>query len=523
MSAKCFFPGCKEEVVLSCSCKSEKIFTCVSHIKKHNEEPGKHILEDPYLKIKSEEFEELIKKIQDRISILSSLKNDLLSQFKKFLSVIFINQNKILKKITDEVNYGINVLVNLLKSPNRQIAQYWNNNLRKYEYAWDSNYKINIKEINDIIELVSLSVEEILIKQPKQRRIGIYNDKNNSKEFFVSEEIITTKPQIIESFKQTTMIETVHLKKIASEESSLIIQDAEIFSKLWSEYEQKTNCNLPKKYFNLNSNHIENIEDVPIYSHVTSHFRTTILKGVYQDNQVAIKTKQPISWAADLSKIFNEIDMYTELSDQAGADNWFIKYYGTCASNNQIYMIIKYSDKNLMAFINDLKAKKTYLSETILINMYRSGINSFTQMANKGIFHRDIKPQNLLVENPYNIKIIDFSISLKINSKDIEDYSIAGSSEYSAPEMQVLLDSNELRGQYNLQKADIFSLGLIFLQIMTLCDISSFNRIDQNSRLIEFISSEVPYEWAKNLLLTMLNIDPRQRMLFFLLKKFIPE
>ena len=144
-----------------------------------------------------------------------------------------------------------------------------------------------------------------MIKQPKQRQIGIYNDENNCKEFFVSEEIITTKPQIIQdvyygnnTFKQSTVIETTHLKRITSdsfEESSLTMQDTEIFPKLLCKFEKKMNCNLSEKYFNLNSSDIENIENILIYSHTGVHLSTTVLKGVYQDKQVAIKTKQPIS------------------------------------------------------------------------------------------------------------------------------------------------------------------------------------------------------------------------------------
>ena len=186
-------------------------------------------------------------------------------------------------------------------------------------------------------------------------------------------------------------------------------------------------------------------------------------------------------------------------------------------------MVMEYSDKNLLTLMNNLKANHTYLSEIMLTHIFRGGIVSFKRMAKMGIFHRNIKPENLLVAKPNWIRIIDFSNSLRINSNHIEDYSIAGLSAYSAPEIQALLYSNESHGQYNLEKADIFSLGLVFLQIITLCDISSFNTIDSNSRLIAFINTIVLYEWAKKLLLTMLNIDPQRRMAFSELKQFIPN
>ena len=78
----------------------------------------------------------------------------------------------------------------------------------------------------------------------------------------------------------------------------------------------------------------------------------------------------------------------------------------------------------------------------------------------KGIIHRDVKSQNVLIKPDGTIKLSDFGIalangSMQITSKD----SVLGSVHYLAPELT--------RGKQASMQSDIYSLGIVFYELLT--------------------------------------------------------
>ena len=72
------------------------------------------------------------------------------------------------------------------------------------------------------------------------------------------------------------------------------------------------------------------------------------------------------------------------------------------------------------------------------------------------IIHRDIKPQNIMVQPDGNIKVMDFGIARAKNSHLTADNSVLGTAHYVSPE--------QTKGQPLGPTSDIYSLGIVMYE-----------------------------------------------------------
>lgn len=96
------------------------------------------------------------------------------------------------------------------------------------------------------------------------------------------------------------------------------------------------------------------------------------------------------------------------------------------------------------------------LSEKIARYFFHQLIDGVEFMHLKGISHKDLKPENLLLDHNYNLKIADFGFA----SSDVSDMTAKGSQYYMAPEMH-------LKKKYINQFTDIFSIGVILFVLVS--------------------------------------------------------
>lgn len=75
------------------------------------------------------------------------------------------------------------------------------------------------------------------------------------------------------------------------------------------------------------------------------------------------------------------------------------------------------------------------------------------------IIHRDIKPQNIMVQPDGNIKVMDFGIARAKNSHLTQDNSVLGTAHYVSPE--------QTQGKDLGPTTDIYSLGIVMYEAAT--------------------------------------------------------
>ena len=77
-----------------------------------------------------------------------------------------------------------------------------------------------------------------------------------------------------------------------------------------------------------------------------------------------------------------------------------------------------------------------------------------------GVVHRDLKPQNVMVDEDGNARIMDFGIARSVETKGITGAGVMiGTPEYMSPE--------QVEGKDVDQRSDIYSLGVILYEMVT--------------------------------------------------------
>ena len=94
-------------------------------------------------------------------------------------------------------------------------------------------------------------------------------------------------------------------------------------------------------------------------------------------------------------------------------------------------------------------------NEKMIVRMGMDIAQGLRDCHNKGIIHRDVKPDNIFVNESGNFKLGDFGVSRsKPGSRDV--LSFKGTLSYMAPEVYRMLSTDE--------RSDIYSLGMVLYQ-----------------------------------------------------------
>ena len=142
-----------------------------------------------------------------------------------------------------------------------------------------------------------------------------------------------------------------------------------------------------------------------------------------------------------------------------------ITYFASFNQNSNFYIVTEYiNGGNLESIIKKNIQNKTLTDERKVWDLMIQCLSGLMYLhENRKIIHRDIKPDNILLDADGNLKISDFGVSA-IKSEEVEDLvkchgTIAGPISFMAPEMA-------LGGSYDF-KSDIYMLGLTFFFLMS--------------------------------------------------------
>ena len=129
---------------------------------------------------------------------------------------------------------------------------------------------------------------------------------------------------------------------------------------------------------------------------------------------------------------------------------------------DQTYIAMEHVDgRTLKDMISDPGSRRAVpLPIDTVLNIATQIASGLAAAHEKGIVHRDIKPQNILVDKNNHVKILDFGLAkLKGVSPLTRESSTLGTVNYMSPE--------QARGREVDQRSDIWSLGVVLYEMLT--------------------------------------------------------
>ncbi|CAJ0583046.1 unnamed protein product, partial [Mesorhabditis spiculigera] len=223
--------------------------------------------------------------------------------------------------------------------------------------------------------------------------------------------------------------------------------------------------------------------------------------------EVAIKIVDKTRLDQDnLNKVYREIEVLKRLNHPH-----IIKLYQVIETTNILYLVTEYAPNGE---VFDLISRHSRLSEEDARVKFWQLISAIDYCHQNGVVHRDLKAENLLLDQGSNLKIADFGFS-NFFKGDEQLNTFCGSPPYAAPEV--------FEGrQYSATSLDIWSLGVVLYVFV--CGALPFNgptlqhlrdRVLSGRFRIPFYMSQE----CENLIRKMLVLDPAKRPTIEQIKK----
>jgi len=210
-----------------------------------------------------------------------------------------------------------------------------------------------------------------------------------------------------------------------------------------------------------------------------------VARCLTNEKLVAVKIYDMEEIPADFDRLREGISFWATSTCSA-----MIKYYGSFVSGSKLWVLTEFMDGGSVLDILRYQAS-SWNSDEILVSSILEPVIRFLVYFHEGMqIHRDIQPSNILINSEGESKVGDLEMScglIQAGQRQRARYTVVGASVYMAPEV--------LSGQGYTEKADIWSLGITAIELITgKIPFSDMSPLEQVKTIIQGNLPRIPQE-----------------------------
>ncbi|XP_020554911.1 LEAF RUST 10 DISEASE-RESISTANCE LOCUS RECEPTOR-LIKE PROTEIN KINASE-like 1.4 isoform X4 [Sesamum indicum] len=190
-----------------------------------------------------------------------------------------------------------------------------------------------------------------------------------------------------------------------------------------------------------------------VYYGVLPDGRVVAVKRLYENNFKRVE------------QFMNEVGILTRLRHQ----NLVTLYGCTSKRSRELLLVYEYVPNGTVAdHLHGKRANSGLLSWAVRLNIAIETAEALAYLHKSDIIHRDVKTNNILLDNDFHVKVADFGLS-RLFPNDVTHVSTApqGTPGYVDPEYYQCYQLTE--------KSDVYSFGVVLIEL-----ISSLQAVDTN-------------------------------------------